>query len=76
MLPVHISFVQYLNRAEPINVYEFAEEYFAGYVFRLGEITGIDITEALAIAIYEVSLSGTLMRFTQQKAIQKSPVGM
>ena len=32
VLPVYISFAQYLNRPEPIGAYEFAEEYFAGYV--------------------------------------------
>lgn len=32
VLPVYISFVQYLNRAEPITAYEFVEEYFTGYI--------------------------------------------
>lgn len=32
VLPVYISFAQYLNRPEPITSYEFAEEYFAGYI--------------------------------------------
>ncbi|MBV7335142.1 ATP-binding protein [Chloroflexi bacterium TSY] len=32
ILPVYISFVQYLNRPEPIEAYEFAQEYFAGYM--------------------------------------------
>lgn len=32
VLPVHISFVQYLNRPEPITAYQFAREYFEGYL--------------------------------------------
>lgn len=32
VLPVYISFVQYLNQPKPINAFQFAEEYFAGYV--------------------------------------------
>ena len=32
VLPVYISFADYLYRAEPINIYEFAEEFFVGYM--------------------------------------------
>lgn len=32
VLPVYISFAQYLNLPDPITAYQFAEEYFAGYV--------------------------------------------
>ncbi len=42
VLPVYISFVQYLNQPQPINAFQFAEEYFAGYIrsylaFRYGQ---------------------------------------
>lgn len=47
VLPVHISFVQYLNRAEPITAYEFAEEYLAwvwtkGYPYSIEAILNSD----------------------------------
>ncbi|MEZ4866873.1 MAG: hypothetical protein R3C14_36465 [Caldilineaceae bacterium] len=32
VLPVYVSFAAYLNRAESITAYEFAEEYFTGYI--------------------------------------------
>lgn len=32
VLPVYITFAQYLNLPDPITAYQFAEEYFAGYV--------------------------------------------
>jgi len=32
VMPVYISFAHYLYRPEPINAYEFADEYFTGYV--------------------------------------------
>lgn len=32
VLPVYVSFAHYLKRTEPINAYQFAEEYFAGYI--------------------------------------------
>ena len=32
VMPVYISFSDYLHRGEPITVYEFAEEYLAGYI--------------------------------------------
>jgi predicted AAA+ superfamily ATPase len=32
VLPVYISFADYLYRAEPITIYEFADEFFVGYM--------------------------------------------
>lgn len=32
VMPVYISFGRYLQRADPINFYEFAEEYLSGYL--------------------------------------------
>lgn len=32
VLPIYISFAEYLHRVTPINAYEFAEEYFGSYI--------------------------------------------
>ncbi|MEZ4734798.1 MAG: hypothetical protein R3E79_47505 [Caldilineaceae bacterium] len=32
VLPVYVSFAQYINSPEPITAYQFAEEYFTGFV--------------------------------------------
>ena len=32
VIPIYISFARYLHRPEPITTYEFAEDYFSGYV--------------------------------------------
>ncbi|MBV7335147.1 hypothetical protein KFU94_44295 [Chloroflexi bacterium TSY] len=32
MMPIYISFARYVNRPEPIGAYEFAKEYFTGFI--------------------------------------------
>lgn len=32
MMPIYISFARYVNRPEPIDAYEFAKEYFSGFI--------------------------------------------
>ena len=50
VIPVYISFARYLNREKPINSYEFAEEFFGGYIrsylafrYRLPELINHEI---------------------------------